>query len=157
VSCYRDILVAYDGSADADAALEHAIELAHDQHARLTLLTVAPPPHQPGAIGAPATPDLRESFATAQRRAAESVPDDISLTTQLIGGEPADAILAAIRKGDHDLLVMGSHGHSRLHRALLGSVSYRLLHDSPVPVLLLRRRGEAADERELLPSSIDAG
>jgi nucleotide-binding universal stress UspA family protein len=138
MSCYRNILVAHDGSADADAALEHATQLARDQHARLTLLTVAPPPHQPGAMGAPATPDLLECFTVAQRRAADSIPADVSVTTQLLRGDPAETILRTVRKGEHDLIVMGSHGHSRLHRALLGSVSHRILHDSPVPVMLVR-------------------
>lgn len=148
MSCYRNILVAHDGSADADAALEHATGLARDQHARLTLLTVAPLPHQPGAMGAPATPDLLDCFTDSQRRATESVPADVSLTTQLLRGEPAETILCAVRKGEHDLIVMGSHGHSRLHRALLGSVSQRILHDSPVPVLLIRHNSDQ-------PPSID--
>jgi nucleotide-binding universal stress UspA family protein len=138
VSCYRDILVAHDGSADADAALAHATRLARDQHARLTLLTVARLPHAPAAMSTSATPDLVDSFADIQRRAAESVPVDISLITQLQRGDPAETILCTARKGEHDLVVMGSHGHGRLHRALLGSVSYRVLHDSPVPVLLIR-------------------
>ncbi|MGO9322184.1 MAG: universal stress protein [Solirubrobacteraceae bacterium] len=149
MSCYRNILVAHDGSADADAALEHATGLARDQHARLTLLTVAPPPHQPGAMSAPATPDLLDCFTDSQRRAAESVPADVSLTTQLLRGEPAETILCAVREGEHDLIVMGSHGHSRLHRALLGSVSQRILHDSPVPVLLIRHNSTQ-------PPSIDS-
>ena len=44
---------------------------------------------------------------------------------------------------DYDLLVMGSHGHSRVHRALLGSVSERVLHKAAVPVLMLRSHCEA--------------
>ena len=41
-SVYRNILVAVDGSPDADAALAHAAELARDQRARLTLVTAVP-------------------------------------------------------------------------------------------------------------------
>jgi nucleotide-binding universal stress UspA family protein len=152
VSCYRNILVAHDGSADADAALEHAAQLARDQHARLTLLTVAPSPHQPGAMGAPATPDLLECFTDAQRRAADSIPADISVTTQLLRGDPAETILCTVRTGEHDLIVMGSHGHSRLHRALLGSVSHRILHASPVPVMLVRHSCDQAPSLERLES-----
>ena len=37
---------------------------------------------------------------------------------------------------------MGSHGHSRAHRALLGSVSERVLKSSKVPVLLMRHGAE---------------
>jgi nucleotide-binding universal stress UspA family protein len=152
MSCYRHILVAYDGSADADAALEHAIRLARDQHACLTLLAVAPLPHQPAAMSAPATPDLLGCFADSERRAAESVPGDISLTIQLLRGEPAETILRAARKGEHDLIVMGSHGHGRLHRALLGSVSLRVLHGSRVPVLLVGHRSADSPELELVDS-----
>jgi nucleotide-binding universal stress UspA family protein len=160
VSCYLDILVAHDGSADAEAALEHAIRLARDQHARLTLLTVAPLSHQPGAMGAPATPDLLDSFTAGQRRAVDSVPDDIGVTTQLLRGDPAETILCTVRKGEHDLIVMGSHGHGRLHRALLGSVSYRVLRDSPVPVLLIRHKSaEPGDlgSLESAPSAVVSG
>jgi nucleotide-binding universal stress UspA family protein len=139
MSCYRKILVAHDGSADADAALEQAIRLARDQHACLTLLTVVPLPHQPPSMSAQATPDLSECFTVTLRRAADSVPPDVGLTTRVLRGNPPEVILRSIRECEHDLVVMGSHGHGRLHRALLGSVSYRVLRDSPVPVLLMRR------------------
>jgi nucleotide-binding universal stress UspA family protein len=143
MSCYHKILIAHDGSADADAALEQAVRLARDQHACLTLLTVVPLPHQPPSMSAQATPDLSECFTASLRRAADSVPPDIGLTTRVLRGTPADVILRCIREGDHDIVVMGSHGHSRLHRALLGSVSHRVLRDSPVPVMLIRRKTSA--------------
>jgi nucleotide-binding universal stress UspA family protein len=138
MSCYRNILVALDGSADADAAVAHASRLAEDQRARLTLLTVAPYPYQMAGVGVPAPPDLTDCYAGTLRRAVESVPPNVSLTSQLLRGNPAETILRSVNDGEYDLIVMGSHGHGRLHRALLGSVSYRVLHDSPVPVLLIR-------------------
>jgi len=150
MSCYRNILVAHDGSVDAEAALEHAIELARDQRACLKLLTVVPPPHQSGNASLPVVPieqaDSGEYFSGALRRAADSVPDDIGLRTQILSGNPAETILRVAREDGDDLVVMGSHGHGRLHRALLGSVSYRVLHDSPVPVLLIRHRERSSAE-----------
>jgi len=153
MSCYRNILVAHDGSADADAALRHAIRLARDQHACLTLLTVAPLPHAPAAMSASPTPDLLDAFRDSHCRAAQSVPKDIGLRTQLLRGDPAALIVASARKGGYDLVVMGSHGHGRLHRALLGSVSLRVLHDSRVPVLFMRHERPGRPG----PDELDAG
>jgi nucleotide-binding universal stress UspA family protein len=138
MSCYRNILVALDGSADADAAVLHASRLAEDQRARLTLMTVAPYPYQHAGMGVPAPPDQTDCYVETLRRAVESVSPDVGLTSRLLRGSAAETILRAISEGDFDLVVMGSHGHGRLHRALLGSVSHRVLHDSPVPVLLIR-------------------
>ena len=55
----------------------------------------------------------------------------------------APTILKALAAGNYDVMVMGSHGHSRVHRALLGSVSERVLHKAAVPVLMLRSHCEA--------------
>lgn len=141
MACYHRILVAIDGSPDAEAALHHAVTLARDQNALVTLLTVAPPPATPIGVGASAPPDMLDFHTKLLREATDGVPDDVGVTTRLERGAPAETILAIAREGDHDLLVMGSHGHSRVHRALLGSVSEKVLKASTVPVLLMRSPG----------------
>ena len=141
MACYHRILVAIDGSPDAEAALRHAATLARDQNARITLLTVAPPPATPIGVGASAPPDLLDFHSRILREATDSIPDDVSVTTRLERGNAAETILAIAREEDHDLVVMGSHGHSRVHRALLGSVSEKVLKSSAVPVLLMRSPG----------------
>ena len=138
MACYQRILVAIDGSPDAAAALEHAVGLARDQNAVLTLLTVAPPPSTPVGAGASAPPDLLEANSKVLREATASLPMDVGVTTRLERGQPAETILRVASGDRHDLIVMGSHGHSRVHRALLGSVSERVLAASPLPVLLVR-------------------
>jgi nucleotide-binding universal stress UspA family protein len=62
----------------------------------------------------------------------------VSVTTLLVEGSPARALVQRACSGEYDLIVMGSHGHGRLHGALLGCVSQKVLHASPVPVLLAR-------------------
>lgn len=141
MACYHRILVAIDGSPDAEAALHHAVTLARDQNALVTLLTVAPPPATPIGVGASAPPDMLDFHTKLLREATDSIPDDVGVTTRLERGNPAETILEIAREGDHDLLVMGSHGHSRVHRALLGSVSEKVLKASTVPVLLMRAPG----------------
>jgi nucleotide-binding universal stress UspA family protein len=62
----------------------------------------------------------------------------VSVTTLLVEGTPARALIQRAESGDYDLIVMGSHGHGRLHASLLGCVSQKVLHASPIPVLLAR-------------------
>jgi nucleotide-binding universal stress UspA family protein len=140
-SVYRSILVAVDGSPDADAALVHAAALARDQNARLTLLTAIPPLPATALLASGAAPPRSEvirHYAETLRRATDSLPPDVSVTTLLIEGTPARALILRAESGDYDLIVMGSHGHGRLHASLLGCVSQKVLHASPIPVLLTR-------------------
>jgi nucleotide-binding universal stress UspA family protein len=139
MGAYRDILVAFDGSRGAMGALEHAVGLARDQHARLTLLMVARPLPAAAAL-APAQPGVEDPRLLAERelaQAAARLPDDIGVTTIVAYGAPAPCILKRAREGDHDLIVLGSRGHGRMHDALVGCVSRTVLHASPVPVLVI--------------------
>jgi nucleotide-binding universal stress UspA family protein len=138
VSIYHHILVALDGSADSKTALRHAVTLARDQNAKLTLLTIVPHTPTPVGPGVAPPPETDESHNEIIKQALAEIPNDIGVTTRLEHGEIADTILKLVASETYDLLVMGSHGHSRVHRALLGSVSQRVLHKAAVPVLMLR-------------------
>jgi nucleotide-binding universal stress UspA family protein len=138
VTIYRHILVALDGSADSKTALRHAVVLARDQNARLTLMTVVPHTPTPVGPGVAPPPETDESHNQIIKEALAEIPRDVGVTTRLEHGEIADTILKLVASETYDLLVMGSHGHSRVHRALLGSVSERVLHKAAVPVLMLR-------------------
>lgn len=135
---YRNILVAIDGSPDATAALRHAAALAHDQHAPLILLSVAPNASGTGGTAGASPEDPLDFYARILREAVATLPADVGVKTMLERGDPADAILATAERQRCDLIVMGSHGHGRFVRALLGSVSERVLKTSAAPVLLLR-------------------
>jgi nucleotide-binding universal stress UspA family protein len=140
-SVYRNILVAIDGSPDAEAALAHGSALARDQNARLTLLTAIPPLPATALLASGAAPPRSEvvrHYAEILRRATDSLPGDVSVTTLLVEGSPARALIERAGSGEFDLIVMGSHGHGRLHGALLGCVSQKVLHASPIPVLMMR-------------------
>jgi nucleotide-binding universal stress UspA family protein len=141
MGCYHKILVALDGSPDAESALMHAISLARDQHARITLLTVGPSANRAAAVGTAPPPDLIDVHQEVLRDALALIPHDVGVTTRLERGDAASTILRIAREEDDDLIVMGSHGHSRFHRALLGSVSHRVLAQSEIPVLLMRGNG----------------
>ena len=144
---FRSVLVAVDGSRHSDMALAHAIELARDGNARLTIVTATPPPPGvsltgPGAVAAAeAAARMEHDFDEILRAAADRVPDDLPVTTVHASGPPAQAILNEMERGDHDLIVMGSRGLG-LARALMGSVSHRVLRHAPAAVLIVHAEDE---------------
>jgi nucleotide-binding universal stress UspA family protein len=147
VGCYRTILAAVDGSPDAAEALRHAASLARDQHAKLVVLTVVPAaPTQAvtpaGAVPAPVDPDT--TYAKILREAVDTLPPDVGVQTRLVRGRPAKRIVDVAQECGCDLIVMGFHGHGRLHHALIGSVSDSVMRSSRLPVLLMRASSPVA-------------
>ena len=140
---YRHVLVAYDGSPEAELALAHAVAIAQASRARLALVAVvAPPPllswQVPGGMKGVHETEQAE-LELRLRAAADQVPDDLSLTTQLLDGDPARELLRLAREGDFDVIVMGSRGRGRVTAAVLGSVSNHVMHESDVPVIVIHR------------------
>ena len=139
---FHNILVAVDGSADADAALAHAIDLAESEHTRLTLITaVAEVPGTAYLMAGEEAGQLSECVhrqaEAVIRQARERVPADLPVTTVLSEQPIRVALIRQLKKGDYDLVVMGSRGRGAVRAALLGSASHYVLHHSPVPVLIV--------------------
>jgi nucleotide-binding universal stress UspA family protein len=138
------VLVAVDGSPYTKKALAYLT--AHDewlgsQH-RYTLLTVVPavPPRAAAVIA-------KETLQTYYQDEAEKVFKPLRSFFAKQGveadfaykvGHAADVIASVAAKGKHDLIMMGSHGHSALRGLVLGSISTKVLAQSEVPVLLIR-------------------
>jgi nucleotide-binding universal stress UspA family protein len=136
---FRNILVAVDGSPDADLALSEAIDLAESERSRLTVLTaISQPPAT--ASGEEVGRLIEDALAEAEailRRARERVPDDLPVTTVLSQKPIRTALMTQIASGAHDLVVVGSRGRGAIKAALLGSTSHYVLHHSTVPVLIV--------------------
>src|ERR1044071_7621912 len=101
-SVYRNILVAVDGSPDAESALAHAGELARDQRARLTLLTAIPPIPATALLATGAAPprgEVVKHYSDLRRRATDALPGDISVTTLLVEGPAAKALIERAKSG----------------------------------------------------------
>jgi nucleotide-binding universal stress UspA family protein len=60
--------------------------------------------------------------------------------THSIEGTPHTEIVKRAQEIGADLIVMGSHGHGGLAHAVLGSVTERVLHRTPCPVLVVPLR-----------------
>jgi nucleotide-binding universal stress UspA family protein len=93
--------------------------------------------------------DARSQAEAILRRARERVPHDLPIATVLADEPIQIALLRQIKSGHHDLVVMGSRGRGAVRSALLGSVSHHVLHQSPVPVLIVHAdRAAQPDSRE---------
>ncbi len=148
---FRSVLVALDGSRASTAALQQAIDLARDEGARLTLISVAAPlrwrPAGPYYVPLPSPDELERQAQEILDHAEARVPEGVAVSTVLRRGDAADAIVERIEQGEHDLVVMGSRGHGRAVSLLLGSVSRDVVARSPVPVLIARAQAPHAAEQ----------
>jgi len=141
------ILVPVDFSETSERALARAIELARMSGGNITLLHVGVVPHfystelgMSGPSGA-LYAQLGQEVAAQQRERidrllAESIPGDIASRAVVRDGFPPEEVLQQVTDGDHDVVVMGTHGRTGVRRALLGSVTERVLRECPVPVLV---------------------
>ncbi len=140
----RDVLIGYDGSENADLALEQAIVIAQLVHARLTIMSVVPDVattvHAVWLAGGNPT-ELEAEMTTEVGRtlehAVEQVPDDLPVTKILGHGHAGPALVEAIKERGCDLVVVGTRGRGAMRSLLLGSVTEHLVRHSPVPVVVV--------------------
>jgi nucleotide-binding universal stress UspA family protein len=132
------IVVGYDGSETAKRGLAKAAELAQGGGS-VTVVSVVSV--HPGAVhgAAPIDSDeVAERNAELSEAHALLTANAIDATLVEGRGDPADAIIEAATNAGADLVVVGTRGHGGLQRALLGSVSTKVVHDSPCDVLVVR-------------------
>jgi nucleotide-binding universal stress UspA family protein len=145
----QNILVPLDGSALAETVLPHAVRLAQATRRGLILLRVIPPPGLTDPLaGAIATTagayDAWEADALAAREYLGSVVErlhieELPIQTVVLEGDPAATIVGYVQDQPEKLLLaMATHGRSGLGRWVFGSVAERVLHATPVPLLLVR-------------------
>ncbi len=137
------ILVAVDGSAHSLKGVKHAATIVKAIGARLELVNVLPPILLSPSIYGEAIKKIEEGNRLAAEdilRAArlEAVQVGVDVETKMANGSPAEA-LADLAQGDDVWgVVIGAKGHSAVSRVLLGSVTDRLVHICPRPVLVVR-------------------
>jgi len=144
------ILLAVDGSASADRALDLVAALPWRDGGRVRIVSVAPSREE--ILGVPwsltATVDAadaedatlrihRDALAGAERE-LRSVRSDLTIEPVLLRGRPGSLIVEEARAMPADLVVVGHRGYGRWESALLGSVSAEVVDHAPCPVLVAR-------------------
>lgn len=145
------ILVPTDGSKAAQKAAMYAVDLAKQLKATVIALSIIDKRVFAGQT-VPAGKTSRhviEPIEDYLREAAEGYAGEIKKIcdkngvqskTVIAVGHPVEAILKEAARAKADLIIMGSHGKSALAAAVLGSVTYGVIHkETKISVLIVRR------------------
>jgi len=130
------ILVAADGSKHADRALEYAVQLAKKYRVNLALLHVED--DNLIRIGGPQVLDCIGTVGESILENASTKIRGVAFAKFMKYGNPAETIIKMAKKGNVDLIVVGSRGLSSVKRFLLGSVSDDISMHSRSSVLIVR-------------------
>jgi nucleotide-binding universal stress UspA family protein len=150
----RNILALIDFSRTSGQVVTRAGDLALFYDAKCWLIHVAGP--EPEFVGYTVGPQyirdhradqLREEHQKLQEYKAELLQKNIDCETLLVQGQTNPTIMEEIGRLQIDMVVLGSHGRTRLYDLLVGSVCEYLLRYSPVPLVIIpgprcKSRGE---------------
>jgi CBS domain-containing protein len=146
---FKRILVAYDGSESARAALGLAIDLAKGLDAGLYAISVEEHlPRYAASISEVegAREQIEEHFRVLTKQARDIAGlAGVELETLVRRGNQVDQILSFAREEPFDLLVLGAHSRGRVLDRLIGSTSLSVARVTPCSVLIVRS-GAAASE-----------
>ena len=154
------ILIAYDGSMHANVAIDDLQWAGLPQDAKARVVSVVEwPLHAPRSWGMVNTDFPHEwTFrVAAAERSAQAACDRIQklfpqwdLQLETPTGSPAQMILERAAEWPADLIVVGTHGRSRLARVVLGSVSMKLVKEASCSVRVARARNHDGPLRLLI-------
>lgn len=169
---FKKIMVPLDGSKLSENALVPAVALAQQAQSELILLSVPVMKHvmvMPEYSGyATMLPeqsleDSRHDFKEYLAHLREKrIPDQVTVHIEVVDGDEASVIVDRAFAEQVDLIMMATHGRSGLSRWMMGSVTEKVLQQSPCPVLVVRNDdplervlitldGSAASEAALEP------
>ena len=165
------LLIGYDGSECANAALDDLKRAGLPEVAEVVVLCVADVflPPSSGATEeahprwladinqarAHVTEAVQEAHATAERARSrlQSGHESWRMHADACADSPGWGIVNKARQWQADLVIVGAHGHSGTLGLFLGSISQRVLHDSPCSV----RVGRAAKSTPRSPIRVIVG
>lgn len=146
---YKKILAPLDGSELSECSLKHVTAIAKGCAVPgVVLLHIIEPPTYTAyaVISQELLSDiLRKSKTKTKRYMAKAVDklkkNGINAKTVIIEGMPSDEILNYTEKNQVDLIIMSTKGSSGLTRWAFGSVTDKVMRNSPVPVLVIAPPG----------------
>jgi nucleotide-binding universal stress UspA family protein len=144
---FRKILLPTDGSRHSAEAARLAAQVAERHEGTVYPLVAVEYQYVtqeelPEEMAAAITQRIRNRAERALEEAGEKIREAGGRAGEgkIVEAPPVDAILGEAEEGEYDLIVIGSRGVSldRGHDRLVGSVTERVLHRAPCPVLVIR-------------------
>lgn len=140
------ILIPTDGSDEVKPAVEMALDLAETHDATLHALFMVDQPTSVSGTGEgfSGLDNLLDTLEEEGHQVTDAIAEqaeDRGVETEIAvqRGNPHDDILTYANEQDIELIVMGTHGRSGVKRALLGSVTEKVVRHSEIPVLTVHR------------------
>ena len=133
-----DIVVGYDDSIGARAALLQAVIIARGLGAGIVLVFCSEPP----SVNAGGAGDQRDVIASiGTEMLAHGIdalaPSGVTARAEVVDARPVDGLIAVADQVDAPMIVVGHHGEGPLRGALLGATANKLLHQAERPVLVV--------------------
>ena len=136
-----EIVVGFDGSEGSRASLDRAIELAEPLGDSVTVVFGYAPPGSFGGEIVDHADAVKERGGVALQEAehqAAAKGSNVKVVTKFLPRHPTEALLEEAEGVDCRMIVVGNRGGpSPLKGAILGAVPFKLVHLSPVPVLVV--------------------
>jgi nucleotide-binding universal stress UspA family protein len=147
----NNILVAVDGSANSDRALDFALGLSEKFGAALAILNVseslsmnAVPAEQSASSGASMASiakDVGKIHEEVLRKAvarAREVKPGLVVSSIIRQGDPAAEIVNAAKEGGFDVIVVGHKGMGKVREFFMGTISEKVAHLAICPVIIVK-------------------
>jgi nucleotide-binding universal stress UspA family protein len=148
---YKKLLVGFDGSAGARAALYHAIALAQTMGAKVWALWVSETiPYFSEVIGEiKAEKEAAHVYFEKLKAEVERIEKEkaVEIKFHTHAGHAAENLVRYAKEGGFNLIILGSSGHSGTWGRLLGHTADRVSEHAPCNVLIVRAPGQEQSER----------
>lgn len=141
----KRILVPTDFSEHAEHALKVAAQIAKKNNSEITILHMLELPHQTndaifGGVSIPETMlFMQKANETLDKVSNSPFLEGISITEMVKMDKPINGITQISKEQDIDLIIMGSHGSSGMEELLIGSNTEKVVRNSEVPVLVIKK------------------
>jgi len=138
---YNSITLPFDGSEFSKKALNRACQLSKIDNADISAIYVTP--HYEKMVEFFMTDSIRESLMKESKNIMDMAvkiaeKQGVSIKTKILEGYVGDKIIEASGKQKNNLIVIGTYGWRGINKAIMGSISERILINATCPVLLVK-------------------